>query len=139
VEEHLTRGYGGLGLGLTIARRGVEQLGGELTVSSELGRGSTFKVTLPPLARLQDVSIDGRLDVAHQQMLTYAKDVAQAVASQRRASKKLEQVQDLSTVLSGKLKKLADVAPSGVEDCDLLNQVQDISQELVTLSQPETA
>ena len=69
VEEHLTRGIGGLGLGLTIARRGVEQHGGELTVTSQLGKGSTFKVKLPPLAELHDVSIDSRLDVAHQQML----------------------------------------------------------------------
>lgn len=137
VEEHLTRGFGGLGLGLTIARRGIEQHGGELTVTSQLGQGSTFKVSLPPLAQLQDVSIDSRLDVAHQQMLTYAKDMAQAVASQRRVSKKLDQVQELTAVLIEKLEQLRTDDQSLGEDRDLLNQLQKIGQELIRVSQPE--
>ncbi|MEM7377477.1 MAG: hybrid sensor histidine kinase/response regulator [Pseudomonadota bacterium] len=37
----------GLGLGLSIARQLVSQHGGELTVSSELGKGSTFMFTMP--------------------------------------------------------------------------------------------
>jgi nitrogen-specific signal transduction histidine kinase len=39
--------YGGLGLGLYIARRFVEMHGGQIRVDSELGAGSTFTVELP--------------------------------------------------------------------------------------------
>ncbi len=42
-----SRSMGGAGLGLAIARRIVDRSGGTLTVESELGRGSTFRVTLP--------------------------------------------------------------------------------------------
>ncbi|WP_223651665.1 ATP-binding protein [Hymenobacter psoromatis] len=47
-----TRHYGGTGLGLTISRALVAQLGGELHVSSQLGQGSSFSFTLP-LAKTQ--------------------------------------------------------------------------------------
>jgi len=47
IEGGTSRKYGGTGLGLTIARDLASNLGGDLVVDSELGRGSTFRVILP--------------------------------------------------------------------------------------------
>ncbi len=41
------KGEMGVGLGLAIARELVERQGGSLTLDSEIGRGSTFKVEIP--------------------------------------------------------------------------------------------
>lgn len=45
--HHLTRATQGSGLGLSIARSLAERLGGELTVSSDPGRGAVFTLSLP--------------------------------------------------------------------------------------------
>jgi len=46
-DASITREHGGTGLGLTISRRIVEALGGEIAIDSEPGRGTTLRVHLP--------------------------------------------------------------------------------------------
>jgi signal transduction histidine kinase len=53
VDKDRSRATGGSGLGLAISRQIVEMHGGELSVESEVGEGSTFRMRLPkaPLSR----------------------------------------------------------------------------------------
>ena len=55
-----SRKYGGSGLGLSISREFSRLLGGSVSVSSELGQGSVFSVTLPIAAR--EGTVTAKLD-----------------------------------------------------------------------------
>jgi len=46
-DPSTSRKYGGTGLGLVISRRFAQMMGGDITLHSEFGRGSTFTVRLP--------------------------------------------------------------------------------------------
>jgi len=46
-DASTTRKYGGTGLGLVISRKFCQMMGGDITVTSEPGQGTTFTVDLP--------------------------------------------------------------------------------------------
>jgi signal transduction histidine kinase len=48
LEDHLTRQNSGIGLGLPVARALVRLHGGDLTLTSEPGVGTTVEIRLPP-------------------------------------------------------------------------------------------
>jgi signal transduction histidine kinase len=46
-EDFVTTKRRGLGLGLAISKKIVEQLGGQIAVTSEVGKGTTFVLDFP--------------------------------------------------------------------------------------------
>jgi len=46
-DDSTTRDYGGTGLGLPISRRFCQMMGGDIKVSSELGKGTIFTIEIP--------------------------------------------------------------------------------------------
>jgi signal transduction histidine kinase/ActR/RegA family two-component response regulator len=65
-DTSTSRRYGGTGLGLTICRRLAQMLGGDVSVTSTLGQGSTFRLTISPGARTGELASDlGELGRQH--------------------------------------------------------------------------
>ena len=71
------RKYGGTGLGLAICRRFCRMMGGDVTVASELGRGTTFTARIP----VNVVPNDGTVAEAHEPGPSTTQIKAQAAAT----------------------------------------------------------
>jgi signal transduction histidine kinase len=60
-EASTTRKYGGTGLGLVITRHFCQMMGGDVTVESTVGQGSTFTVRLPAEMVDSEVALELRM------------------------------------------------------------------------------
>jgi signal transduction histidine kinase len=66
--DAITREYSGTGLGLSIVKELCKLLGGEVSVNSQIGRGSTFIIRLP-WTRAGHAAIDGSINDNFEEML----------------------------------------------------------------------
>jgi signal transduction histidine kinase len=57
-EAHTSRKYGGTGLGLALSREFCRMMGGDITVESVPGAGSTFTVTLPTVVADSEAALN---------------------------------------------------------------------------------
>ncbi|MFT7639973.1 MAG: two-component system sensor histidine kinase BarA [Pirellulaceae bacterium] len=70
-EDNLTREYSGTGLGLSIVKELCILLGGEISVESEIGKGSCFEVMLPwncPIRPERNDELEARLNAISSQI-----------------------------------------------------------------------
>ena len=89
-DASTTRQYGGTGLGLTITRRFCQMMGGDVTVESQQGTGSTFTIHLPAevkpqedpsAARRGDVTLDVSADAIADAIAAHGREPGEAAGA----------------------------------------------------------
>ncbi|MEO1243257.1 MAG: ATP-binding protein [Pseudomonadota bacterium] len=106
-DSSTTRKYGGTGLGLTICKRIVEGLGGDISVRSEPGRGSCFSFEIPVAVDEQSGAQAPAYDESHARDVM--KDLSVLVAEDQEPNRMV-----VEAILGSSVRRLS-FAKDGVE------------------------
>ncbi len=126
-----TRKYGGTGLGLSISRRFCRMMGGDISVASEVGKGSVFAIDIPATV---DALEAARTAVAEEQPETEpAVEVRDAVSTDGSLVLVIEDDADARRLLGRTLEKegyRVAMAPDGDTGLEL---ARTLSPDVITL------
>jgi PAS domain S-box-containing protein len=128
VDSTYTRNYGGNGLGLSIAKALVEKLGGTITLRSELGKGSTFFVSIP---FYKSIKIQEKKEVDHENFILPAWNEKTILI----AENELNNYYYLKEILSDTSVKILH-ARNGEEAVNLVRENQAINLILMDIKMP---
>jgi two-component system, OmpR family, phosphate regulon sensor histidine kinase PhoR len=136
VEDHMTRVRGGMGMGLSIAKRGIELHGGSIHVTSTLDVGSCFIVTLPNRTDTIVISTQDRLDTAHKQTLAYGRDLARAFMAQRHLKQQVRELTQIGRQITNHLENMENIEDSlHPEAQQELEKVRRLAQTISSFAQ----
>jgi PAS domain S-box-containing protein len=130
-DNSTTRRFGGSGLGLSITRSLAEQMGGSISARSELGRGSTFAITVP-LAMAQ-AGQDVPLEVSTSKPLR--SDADQALRQHHQGARVLLAEDNLvNRILATELMALVGIKPDlATNGLEAVNMARDKAYQLILM------
>jgi two-component system sensor histidine kinase EvgS len=130
-EESLTRFFGGLGIGLSIAGGNVKLLNGEIVVDSEKGKGSTFTVIIPykPEGNTEKII---KKDIYNENLASFKNNYNVLIAEDEPINSFF-----LETLLSGmKLNIDVEHAENGKQAVDICQENEEIDLVFMDLKMP---